>query len=234
MRLGIPHEVDEKVLTLAVMLTTTTMMLKIAIFLQFLLVIALSFRLPGGTGLSRSSSKLRISLARTGQHGTGFKYLPLLRGSPDEHFPRIIHIAGVYPELTLEEVLAPHSPPAGDPGTWMYDFADPEGPQLGTVAIPGSEAITDCIDPVAIISKNTALGITYAEEVECLVVVDRGDLRFFNDKFYLCKTSTNKLIIQWMERQDPSYEIVGRVVLCMVPHVQGAMPKKSGFLEEDD
>lgn len=36
------------------------------------------------------------------------------------------------------------------------------------------QVITDCIDPVVVITKNTALGVSVVEEVEMMVVIDRG------------------------------------------------------------
>jgi hypothetical protein len=108
--------------------------------------------------------------------GQNFKYLPIHKGSDEEHFPRIMPIAGVYPSITYEQLMAPRSSEASDPGQWAYEFTDPDGPQIGTVALPGSDTITNCIDPVVVISKNTDLGVTVIEEVEMIVVVDRGDI----------------------------------------------------------
>eukprot|EP01036_Dinobryon_divergens_P036532 gene36532-47589_t len=171
-----------------------------------------------------------------GGHNQDFKFLPMIRGSQDEHFPRIIHIAGVYPNLTPEQLLAPISNPAAPPGAWTYEFADPDGPQLGTVALPGSEIITDCIDPVVVITKNTALGVAVVEEVEMMVVIDRGDRDWSEDNFFIFQTPENELAIQWSDSDylDDGYEILGRVVLCSVPFTNKMKKKPTGFMEEDD
>lgn len=182
----------------------------------------------------RQSFRLHNKVLSGGKHGAGFKFLPVVRGSPEEHLPRIIHIAGFYPNLSVEQVLAPTSPPQPEPGTWNYDFPDPDGPQLGTVAVPGSDVITDCIDPVALIALNTDLGIAYSEEVECVVVIDRGDRVFTPDKFFLFETPDGSLSIEWMKKHDPAYNIIGRVELTMMPWAKSMTPKATGFLEEDD
>lgn len=109
-----------------------------------------------GNRLNRVSSLAM----KYGGHNENFKFLPMIRfdslisfyteyaylstyfiisGTEDEHFPRIIHIAGVFPNLTPEQLLAPISSPAAPAGSWTYEFADPDGPQLGTVALPGSK-----------------------------------------------------------------------------------------------
>jgi hypothetical protein len=64
---------------------------------------------------------------KSGGHSQNFKFLPLLRGTKTVHFPRIMHIAGVYPELSPEDLLGPTSNPAADAGEWAYDFPDAEG-----------------------------------------------------------------------------------------------------------
>jgi hypothetical protein len=38
-----------------------------------------------------------------------------------------MHIAGVYPELSPEDLLEPTSNPAAESGMWSYDFPDAEG-----------------------------------------------------------------------------------------------------------
>ena len=48
---------------------------------------------------------------------------------------------------------------AGEVGSWQYDFTDPEGPQMGTVAVPGSPIATDMDDPCIIVAQSDALGI---------------------------------------------------------------------------
>jgi hypothetical protein len=171
---------------------------------------------------------------RSGGHAQNFKYLPIIQGSEDNHFPRIIKIAGIYPHLSPEDLLAPTSNPAAPIGSWAYDFSEADGPQLGTVALPGSEVITDCLDPVVVISKSTDLGVNLVDEVEMLVVIDRLDTEFKTDKFYIFKTPSNKLIIQWADIVQPGYEILGKVILCTAPFSKSMKAVKSGFLEDDD
>jgi hypothetical protein len=145
-----------------------------------------------------------------------------------------MRIAGVYPELTPEELLAPPSVPSGGLGCWSYDFPDPDGPQLGIVAIPGSDKITYAIDPTVLITSNIELGVKLEEDSEMLVVVDRGDIRLTKDNFYVFKTPNNELKIQWTDKLEKGYEIMGKVILCTIPFSEKNGPKKSGFLEDDD
>jgi hypothetical protein len=142
-------------------------------------------------------------------------------------------IAGVYPELTPEELLAPPSVPSGGLGCLSYDFPDPDGPQLGIVAIPGSDKITYAIDPTVLITSNIELGVKLEEDSEMLVVVDRGDIRLTKDNFYVFKTPNNELKIQWTDKLEKGYEIMGKVILCTIPFSEKNSPKKTGFLEED-
>jgi hypothetical protein len=171
---------------------------------------------------------------KAGGHGEGFRYLPMQKGGRRDHFPRIIQIAGVYPDLTPEELYAPTSAPAAKVGSWTYDFSDPEGPQLGTVAVPGSEVVTRSIDPVAIISKSTDLGIGLAEEVEMLVVIDRGDRDWNPEKFFIVRTPENRLRIQWFDMLEPGYDILGKVVVSFVPFIASMAPAETGFAEADE
>lgn len=145
-----------------------------------------------------------------------------------------MRIAGVYPELTPEELLAPPSVQSFGLGTWSYDFPDPDGPQNGIVAIPGSPKITYAINPTVMITTNTDLNIKLEEDAEMLVVVDRGDLKLSRDNFYVFKTPNNELKILWTDKLEKGYEILGKVILCTVPYSDKNAPKKTGFMEEDD
>jgi hypothetical protein len=181
----------------------------------------------------RRSIKTQLNM-KSGGHGEHFRFLPLVRGTNEDHFPRIIKIAGVYPDITLEQLLAPTSNPASAVGTWSYDFSDPEGPQLGTVAIPGSSVVTDCIDPVVLIAKNTDLGVSSVEDYEMLVVIDRKDKEFSREHFYLFKTPENNMLIQWCDNIPNRFEIVGKVAVCFTPYLKSMQPKRTGWLEDDE
>jgi hypothetical protein len=61
--------------------------------------------------------------------------------------------------LCTQEIAAVTSSEAAEPGSWQYDFTDPEGPQMGTVAVPGSAIVTDMDDPCIIVAQSDALGI---------------------------------------------------------------------------
>ena len=170
---------------------------------------------------------------KTGGHAQNFKFLPLLRGSSSFHFPRIIQIAGVFPDLTPDDLLAPTSTPQVGAGLWAYDFPDADSPDRGTVAIPGSAAITDCIDPVVMITTNTVLGVALTEDVEILVVVDRGDRYFTPECFYVFRTPQDTLVLQWADSLEPGYEVMGRVALCTVPYMPSMGTASTGFAESD-
>ena len=189
--------------------------------------------------MSRTSTRQQRRQSRglemkSGGHGQGFKFLPLERGGRKFHFPRIVQIAGVFPDLTPEELMAPSSVPAAPVGKWAYDFSDPEGPQLGTVALPGSDAVAKCEDPVVMITTNTALGVQYPEEVEILVLVDRADRRHVDDSFFVFRTPDNRLLIEWNDELEPGYEIMGRVALCASPFIESMAKKITGIAEEDE
>jgi hypothetical protein len=178
--------------------------------------------------------KIRVEM-KSGGHGENFKFLPMHKGSNEDHYPRIIKVAGVFPNLLPENLLAPISTPAPAPGQWTYDFSDPEGPQLGTVAVPGSPVITACGDPVVMIANSDALGLKMmVEKVECLVVVDRADTKWTPSSFFVFRTPKNGLVIQWTEKVEKGYEILGKIVLVTVPWLPSMEKKKSGWLEEDD
>jgi hypothetical protein len=110
-------------------------------------------------------------------HGTGSRFLSIQQLKGDELMPRIIPIAGVYPGITADELMAPTSTPSPSYGRWAYEFSDPDGPQVGTVAFPASTLVHACVDPVVVIATNDALGIDLAGEhdIEAIVLVDRGD-----------------------------------------------------------
>lgn len=170
----------------------------------------------------------------TGLHGDQFKYLPILQGKYNEFFPRIVPIAGVFPGVTYEQLMAPTPNEYAPPGTWVYDFPDPDAPQLGTVAFPGNLRVAEAFDPVALISTNTALNIPCVEEVEVVLLVDRGDKRFKSDQFFLFRDPHGEMIIRWMEKLDPNYEILGRIEVCMMPWTEAMGKPATGWEEVDE
>eukprot|EP00596_Hydrurales_sp_CCMP1899_P010838 CAMPEP_0119035126 /NCGR_PEP_ID=MMETSP1177-20130426/2092_1 /TAXON_ID=2985 /ORGANISM="Ochromonas sp, Strain CCMP1899" /LENGTH=147 /DNA_ID=CAMNT_0006993061 /DNA_START=251 /DNA_END=694 /DNA_ORIENTATION=+ len=143
-----------------------------------------------------------------------------------------MHIAGVYPELSPEDLLEPTSNPAAESGMWSYDFPDAEVPG-GTVAIPGSVVITDCVDPVVMITTNKAIQVQLKEDVEMLVVVDRGDTQFNPEHFFVFRTPENTVLLQWADRVEDGYSILGRVAMCTVPWIKSMASADTGFAEND-
>lgn len=157
----------------------------------------------------------------------------MIRTGNDEHYPRIMQIAGVYPNMSPAELMAPMSTPAAAQGSWSYDFSDLSGPQLGKVAIPGSQVVTDCIDPVVMLTTNVELGIAVVVDVEMLVVVDRGDRAFSPDNFFVFRTPENTLKLMWCDSQTPGLDIMGKVVVCAMPYVKEMKSPETGFAEND-
>jgi len=174
-------------------------------------------------------------------HGDNSCFLPLKQLDQDFYTARIIQIAGAYPGITKEEFYAVKSEPSPETGQWAYDFSDPDGPQLGTVAIEGSNVVAFCEDPVVIIAEHTSLSIPLPESikdpVDIIVVVDRESNRFGERKFLVLDIPGTGLIIgAFPTKEDlpPNSEILGQVVLCQIPWLPSMKSTKTGFLEADE
>mmetsp|Transcript_18863 Transcript_18863/g.26560 ORF Transcript_18863/g.26560 Transcript_18863/m.26560 type:complete len:129 (+) Transcript_18863:112-498(+) len=91
------------------------------------------------------------------------------------------------PGLNTKEYQAVTSKPPPEIGQWSYDFSDPTGPQMGTIAFLGSSILATCMDPVAIISEHSSLNIPIPPsihgEVDLAVLVDRGMTSFAERRF---------------------------------------------------
>ena len=128
-----------------------------------------------------------------------------------------------------------------EPGQWSYDFSDPDGPQLGTVAIESSNVVACCEDPVVIIAEHTALNVPLPEvlkdPVDIVVLVDRAAKRFAERRFLVLDVPGKGLVIgAFPTKQElpQEAEIIGQVVLCQVPWLPCMKPTKTGFLEADE
>ena len=146
----------------------------------------------------------------------------------------------MYPGVTKEEVTAVSSSPPAEMGQWSYDFSDPEGPQMGTVAFTGSEIVSNCEDPVAIICEHFSLGVplpdVLKEPVDLLVLVDRAKKGFAERKFQVVDVPGEGVLIKAFSTRaeiPDGAEILGRVEYVQVPWLPCMKKKKSGFMEDD-
>ena len=155
------------------------------------------------------------------------------------HSPLTPQIAGFYPGVTAEEIASPTSVPAAELGQWSYDFSDPDGPQLGTVAVESGPTVRECSDPVVIIAGNVELGVSLpkgGEEVELLVLVDRGEKGFKERVFLVLDTEEGVRIRAYnaVAEMEPGAVILGRVIVVKIPWLPYMKPTKSGFAEADE
>lgn len=119
---------------------------------------------------------------------------------------------------------------------WQFDFSDPEGPQLGTVALPPSNAVQLAEDPVAIVTQNDVLGISVSNDdiTEVLVIIDRARTSFTPSKFFAFAGPDDSVEIRWFDALPQGYNVLGRVELVVIPFLESMKKKASGFLEEED
>ena len=183
-------------------------------------------------------SSLSVSARK---HGQDACFLPIKQLEQDYFAPRIVQIAGGYPGLSKEDFMAVTSEPAPEQGQWTYDFSDPDGPQLGTVALEGSQIVHDCEDPVVIIAEHASIGIdlpkVITEPVDLVVLVDRAEKGYADRKFLVVDVPTEGLVIgAYPTRQDmpAGAEIIGRVEICQIPWLPSMAPTKTGFMEADE
>lgn len=143
--------------------------------------------------------------------------------------------------MTAQEFNAVTSEEAAEPGQWTYDFSDPEGPQMGTVALPGSNVVASCQDPVVIIAEHDSIGVSLpsaiTESVDLIVLVDRALQYFAERRFLVLDTKDEGIQIAAFESKadlPAGSQILGHVVLVQIPWLSCMKPTKSGFMEADE
>ena len=137
--------------------------------------------------------------------------------------------------------LAVASEPAADLGQWTYDFSDPNGPQMGTVALEGMTAVYETEDPVALIADHEALGVTIpsaTEPVDLVVLCDRARTYFEERKFLVLELAEEPgtVTVAAFDGKDQlpaNAKILGHVTLVQIPWLPTMEKSKSGFLEDD-
>lgn len=154
-----------------------------------------------------------------------------------------LQIAGAYPGVDTDTYLSISSEPAAELGQWNYDFSDPTGPQMGTVALPGMTCTYETEDPVVLISDHIELGVTLPKElvdpVDLVVVCDRARRHFAERKFLVMELEDSPgeiTIAAFVSKGEmpPNAKILGHVTLVQIPWLPSMQKKKSGFMEEDE
>ncbi|KAL7580075.1 hypothetical protein ACA910_005060 [Epithemia clementina (nom. ined.)] len=178
---------------------------------------------------------------KSSRHGENSCFLPLKQLGQDDYSPRIVQIAGAYPGLTKEDFMAVSSEPSPDAGQWNYDFSDSDGPQLGTVAIQGSELVHRIEDPVVVIADHLTLGVelpkVIKDPVDLILLVDRAQTEFAERKFFVVSTADDTLGIKaFSTKKDipQGMEILGRIEMVQIPWLPGMSPTRTGFAEADE
>jgi hypothetical protein len=195
----------------------------------------------GGTTTTTTTTRLYQTAPAARKHGQDACFLPIKQLEQDTYVPRILQIAGAYPGLTKEDVLAVSSEPAAEPGQWTYDFSDPDGPQLGTVALQGSDIVSGAVDPIVIIAEHFSIGIelpkVITKPVDLIVLVDRAITGFAERKFLVVNVPKVGVVIgAYPTKKDmpADAEILGRVILVQIPWLPSMAPTKTGFMEADE
>jgi len=168
--------------------------------------------------------------------------MPLMQNDEDYVAPRTVQIAGFYPGVDTETYLALTSEPSPEMGQWSYDFSDPDGPQMGTVALPGMASVYDTEDPVAIIADhiefNVELPPTITDRVDLVVLCDRARTHFSERKFLVMELEESPGVItigafESKGEMPENTKILGQVTLVQIPWLPSMQKKTSGFAEED-
>jgi hypothetical protein len=205
----------------------------------------LSFKINNGNKWGKRNNAVLLKSSSSGNlHGENSCFLPLLKLDQDYFYPVIVPIAGTYPGITKDELQAVSSVNFPEQGQWNYDFSDPEGPQLGTVSIPGAPVVYNCVDPVVVISEHTKLGVelpkSITEPVDLICLVDRSRNYFEERQFLLLDVPGNVdgslLIAAFSAKKDipEGSTIVGHVVQVQIPWLPAMKSTKTGFMEEDE
>ncbi|KAL7538703.1 hypothetical protein ACHAWF_006205 [Thalassiosira exigua] len=193
---------------------------------------------------STSVTALNAAGATVGNlHGQASCFLPLLQNDEDYIAPRIVQIAGAYPGVDTKTYLSLTSEPVAEMGQWNYDFSDPNGSHLGTVALPGMTATYETDDPVVLVADHASMGVQLSEElkdpVDLVVLCDRSRKHFAERKFLVLELEESPGVVtiaafESKGEMPTGAKVLGHVTLVQIPWLPSMEKKKSGFMEENE
>mmetsp|Transcript_8997 Transcript_8997/g.12490 ORF Transcript_8997/g.12490 Transcript_8997/m.12490 type:complete len:217 (+) Transcript_8997:59-709(+) len=171
-----------------------------------------------------------------GLHGSSFCFIPLEQLDSDLSWPRILRVAGAYPGVTVDEIKNAALPPApGDKGNWIYEFPDTFGAEYGMIAVPGSDILDSCQEPIVLVASAQSLGLQLRNpDTEVLCVCDRSQTDFSDRSFFAFADSNSNVSIGRFDHFDASFEVLARLVLVFLPFDPSTMAKSGTWLEEGD
>jgi hypothetical protein len=158
-----------------------------------------------------------------------------------EPSPVLISLAGAYPGITAEQLMAPTPLPFPAVGKWNYHRLTEGGCPTGFVVLPGTELLYDCPNTVGVICSSSSLGAQLADgqEHELVALIDRDDEAVHDpgamdsQKFYAFADPESTIHIRWLPEVPAGWRVVGKLIYTQLPFV----PKPggaSGFAETSD
>eukprot|EP00316_Scyphosphaera_apsteinii_P016710 CAMPEP_0119302948 /NCGR_PEP_ID=MMETSP1333-20130426/4462_1 /TAXON_ID=418940 /ORGANISM="Scyphosphaera apsteinii, Strain RCC1455" /LENGTH=197 /DNA_ID=CAMNT_0007305475 /DNA_START=107 /DNA_END=700 /DNA_ORIENTATION=+ len=175
-----------------------------------------------------------------GLHGTGYHFMPMT-AMPNEPSPALVAIAGAYPGLSAQQLLAPQPLPLPEQGRWNYHRLIADGLPGGFVAVPGSSLLVSSPNTVAVVCSSESLGIELADGAvyEVLALIDRSDPATTNPSamspkhFYAFSDTDEVVHIRWIEALPQGWRVLGKLLYTQIPFVKRP-GSGGGFAEMDD
>lgn len=178
---------------------------------------------------------------QVGKHGENSRFLSLSPLGGEEYLPRIFTVAGRIPDLTVKQlletplVLQNRPPNAGN----MFLTMLPEGYDGQIIALPGLEILSQCKDPVVVLSNPadiSSVKIPVADGDDVILVIERNidGIEFDKNKFYAWADG-DFVRIGWMKEPPADQgKIIGKVMFGMLEVEEEMRSHKSCFKEENE
>ena len=176
-----------------------------------------------------------------GTHGTGYRFMATSTMPKGDSGPALLCIAGAYPGLTSDQLLAPSPLPFAPKGMWNYHVLTGDTCATGFVALPGSPLLDAHPDTVAVVCASGSLGIEFPDgnEHEVLALIDRSDIATtdqaaFDDKTVYAFADEKEVVhIRWVAAIPAGWRVLGRLLYAQMPVVK--RPNEGGgFAEMSD
>uniref|UniRef100_A0A7S2D8L0 Rubisco accumulation factor 1 C-terminal domain-containing protein n=1 Tax=Haptolina brevifila TaxID=156173 RepID=A0A7S2D8L0_9EUKA len=175
-----------------------------------------------------------------GSHGTGYRFMPLSSMSK-EPAPALVCIAGAYPGLTADQLLAPQALPFAPAGRWNYHVLRGDVCSTGFVALPGSSLLDSHPNTVAVVCDSYSLGLEFADgqQHEVLALIDRSDIAALDasqhddQTFYAFADEAGAVQIRWLATVPAGWRILGRLLYAQMPYIHRP-GSAGGFAEDSD